>query len=128
MSKRSAKMRAAISVDELNIDAHSVPTTLHRAFEDITHIQLTADPFHVERLALVGESRVARDHERTGDPRQIRRKTFGDTIDEYSCSGSPPKLAKGRTTMERRGAEDDAEVSGNAAAGFACTGRPTSSE
>src|SRR5271154_3251497 len=89
-------MRAARSVDELDIDPHSVPTTMHRAFEDITHIQITADPFHVERLALVGEGRVARDHERTGDPRQIRRKTFGDTIDEIFLLGVAAYIGKGQ--------------------------------
>src|SRR5215468_11902850 len=40
---------------------------------------------------------------------------------KYSCSGSPPRLAKGRTTIERRGG---VEADGD----FTCAGLPTSTE
>ena len=46
---------------------------------------------------------------------------------KYSCSGSPPILAKGKTTIERRGGADFSGA-GFAWAGFARAGRPTSSE
>ena len=45
---------------------------------------------------------------------------------KYSCSASPPILAKGKTTIERRGGPDFSGA--GAGVGFACAGLPTSSE
>jgi len=43
-----------------------------------------------------------------------------------SCSAPPPILAKGKTTIERRGGADFSGA--GAGAGFVWAGRPTSSE
>ena len=43
---------------------------------------------------------------------------------KYSCSGSPPILAKGSTTMERRGAEDGVGACGTCSAGLLAPLRP----
>ena len=80
-------MRAALSVDELDIDAHAVAAALHRAFEHVAHVQFAADLLHVNRLALVGEGRVARDHERASDAREIGGKALGHAIDEIFLLG-----------------------------------------
>ena len=53
------EMIACFGVDELHIDAHAVSAALNAALEDITDVQLAADRLHVERLAFVGEGRIA---------------------------------------------------------------------
>ena len=120
------EMIARFGVDELHIDAHAVSAALNAALEDIADVQLAPDRLHVERLALVGERRVAGDHEA---PRMRERSVVRLSVTpstKCSCSGSPPILANGKTTIERRGGAD---FSGpGAGAGFAWTGSPTSSE
>ena len=44
----------------------------HAAFEDIAHAKLAADLPHVDRPALVGEARIAGDHEPTSNARWRR--------------------------------------------------------
>ena len=63
-------MRAGRRVDQLRADAHPVPSFANRTFEDIAHAQFAADLFHIDRLALVGEARIAGDDEEPSDPRQ----------------------------------------------------------
>jgi len=70
-------MRAAVGVDELGIDPHLVAAGLHRAFQHIAHPQILADGFGVDRFALVGEGRVARDHEDASDAREIGGQLIG---------------------------------------------------
>ena len=65
------KMRTAIGIDELGVDAHPVLVPLHRAFEHVANAELLADLLGVNALALVGEGRVARDDEAVADARQI---------------------------------------------------------
>jgi hypothetical protein len=48
------------------------------------------------------EGGIARDDERAADAREIGGQAFGDAVDEICCSGSPPTLANGNTTMDRR--------------------------
>ena len=54
---------ASFSVDQLRVDANTFAATLHAAFEDVAHVKLAPDLLHVRGLALVGECRVACDHE-----------------------------------------------------------------
>ena len=61
------QMTASLGVDELHVDAHAVSAALNAALEDIANVQVAADRLHVERLALVGERRVAGDHDRAAD-------------------------------------------------------------
>ena len=57
------EMIARFGVDELDIDAHAVSAALNAALEDIADVQLAPDRLHVERLAFVGERRIAGDHD-----------------------------------------------------------------
>ena len=61
------KMRTRFGVDELRVDPHPVLVALDRAFEHVANAKLLADLFGVDRFALVGESRVAGDHETVVD-------------------------------------------------------------
>ena len=55
---------------------------LHRAFEHVAHAQILADRLGVDRLALVGHGRVARDHEHAGDGAGHAREAGGQFIGE----------------------------------------------
>ena len=54
------EMIAGFGVDELDVDAHAVSAALDAALEHIADVQLAPDLLQIERLALVGESGVAR--------------------------------------------------------------------
>ena len=70
-SKRSAQRCAPVAgIDELPGDAHSVPGLAHAAFEHIAHAQFAPDLLHIDGPALVGEARIARDHEQPAHARQ----------------------------------------------------------
>ena len=63
-SKRSAQRCApVVGVDQLAGDAHAVAGLAHAAFEHIAHAEFAADLLHIDRLALVGEARIAGDDE-----------------------------------------------------------------
>src|SRR5260370_30929790 len=57
------QMRAALRVDELRIDPDPVARVLHAAFEHVSHAELATDLAGVDRLSLISEGGVARDHE-----------------------------------------------------------------
>jgi hypothetical protein len=59
-----------------------VSAALNAALEDVADIQLASNRLHVERLALVGESGVAGDHDRPSYPRQVGREALRDPVDE----------------------------------------------
>jgi hypothetical protein len=61
------QMRAGRNIDELRRDAHPLRQLAHAALEHVTDAQLATDLLHVHRPALVGEARVARDHEQPAD-------------------------------------------------------------
>ena len=56
-------MRHRRGIDELRGDANARAHPANAAFEHIAHAELAADLLHVDRAALVGEGRVARDDE-----------------------------------------------------------------
>jgi hypothetical protein len=61
-------MAACFGVDKLDIDAHAVSAALDAALKDIADVQLAADLPKIDGFALVGEGRVASDHERAPHP------------------------------------------------------------
>ena len=69
-------------VDELGVDPHPARAALNAAFEDVTDIEFPADLLGVDRLALVGESRIARDDDRVGKPGEIGCETLGHAVHE----------------------------------------------
>src|SRR5438552_7186611 len=60
-------MRAGFGIDQLRGDAHPVAALAHAAFEHIAHAEFAADLLHIDRLALVGEARIAGDDEEPAD-------------------------------------------------------------
>jgi hypothetical protein len=57
------EMIARFGVDELHVDTHATSAALDAALQHIAHIQLAPDRLHIERLAFVGEGRIAGDHD-----------------------------------------------------------------
>jgi len=62
------EMTAGGDVVELSGDAHAIAFLAHAAFDHVTDAKGLADFLDVDGLALVGERRVARDHE---EPAQL---------------------------------------------------------
>src|SRR5947207_5023094 len=60
-------MHAASGLNQLGSDAHAIAALPNRAFEHIADAKVTANLLHIDRLSLVGESRIAGDHEKPAD-------------------------------------------------------------
>src|SRR5207245_9998953 len=71
-SKRSAQIWAPVEASMSCPVIHAVRRLAHAAFEHITHAKLTTHLLHVHRPPLVGEARIARDHEEPTQARQGR--------------------------------------------------------
>jgi hypothetical protein len=105
------EMVAALGVDELRTDAHPVAAALHGTFQHIAHAEFAADLPEIDMLSLVGEGRVATDHQHAAHARQVGGQAFGHAIDEifllgiatYVCEGQHPqwKVAAGLTSPVR---------------------------
>ena len=84
------EVSAAAGVDELGVDPHPIAARLHRAFENIAHAQILADRLGVDRLALEGHGRVARDDEGVADARETGGQFVGQGVDEVVL----PRIAR----------------------------------
>ena len=60
---------------------------LHAAFEDVAHAQFLCHLLHVDRLALVGEGRIAGDDEEPRQSRDRRRDLLDHAVDEIFLLG-----------------------------------------
>ena len=79
------KMRAGAGVDQLTGNAHATAPFADRAFEDVADTEFMPDPLHVNRLALVGKARIARDDE---EPANARERG-NDLLDERRRRNTP---------------------------------------
>src|SRR5580693_9660827 len=109
-------MRPVCRVDQLRGDADPAARFAHRAFENIAHTQFAADRLHIDRLALVGEARIAGDDEEPADAGECRNDLSTMPSAKYSCSGSPLILANGSTAID--GLSGSGSTDGPAAAGL----------
>ena len=75
-------MSAGAGVDELGVDFGLGVDELHRTLQHIAHPQVPADGLRVERLALVGEGRIARDHEGPVNTSEAGGQLIGQRVDE----------------------------------------------
>src|SRR5665811_2077064 len=73
-------MRTALCVDELAGNADAVARLAHPTSQPVTHAEFAADPLHVDRLALVGEARVAGDDVQLRQLRKIGDDVLADTV------------------------------------------------
>src|SRR6185437_13892558 len=89
------EMRAAPGVDELARYAHAIARFAHAAFEHVANTELRADPFHVDRLAFVGEARIARDDVQFGQFRQAGDDVVGDAVGKIFLLRVAAHIAEG---------------------------------
>ena len=75
-------MEAARRIDELGGNAHTVAGSAYAALEHVAHTELAPDVLNLGLLVLVGESRVARDHEQVGTSGQRVREVLGNAVTE----------------------------------------------
>src|SRR4029077_12294889 len=61
------QMSAGLRLDQLRGDADAITAPPDRALEDIAYAELSTDLLYIDRLALVREARIARDHEQPAD-------------------------------------------------------------
>src|SRR5208337_4763646 len=73
---------AALSVDELDVDPHSICRALDASFEHVAHVQLAPDLSTIDRLAPVTEGAVSADNEHPAHLRKVGRQALGDAVDE----------------------------------------------
>ena len=90
------KMSAAVGVDELGVDPHLIAARLNRAFQHIAHAQILADRLGVDRLALVGEGRIARDDEAVADARESGGQFIGERVGEVVLRRIAGEIGEGQ--------------------------------
>ena len=98
------EVSAAAGVDELGVDPHPITARLNRAFENIAHPQILADRLGVDRLALEGHGRVARDDEGVAHARETGYQFVGHGVDEVIL----PRIAR----QVDEGRDDDGKTRG----------------
>ena len=81
------EVAVGLGVDQLHGDADALARLAHAALDDVLHAELARDLLHVDRLALVLERRVARDHEQLAEARQLGDDVLGDAVGEEFLLG-----------------------------------------
>ena len=76
------QMGAAFDVDQLDGHPQAIPGALDRTLQGVAHVERLADLAGVDGAPLVGEGRVAGDHEASVDAGEVRRQALGHPIDE----------------------------------------------
>src|SRR5262249_25654827 len=69
-------------IDELCVDANTVASSADAALEHIAHAELACDLADVGCLSFVLKSRISRDHQEFGEPRQFGDDVLGDAVAE----------------------------------------------
>ena len=72
------------------------PALAHRAFEHVTDAELDADSLHVDRVALVGEARVAGDHEKPADAAERGDDLLDHAVGEIFLLGVAGEIGEGQ--------------------------------
>ena len=75
-------MGVGFGIDQLGVDADLLARPLDAPFKDIVNAQLAAYLLGVDRLVLICERGIARNHETVCDARQIGCQVFGDPVRE----------------------------------------------
>jgi hypothetical protein len=90
------QMRAGRNIDELRRDAHPLRQLAHAAFEHVAHAQLSTDLLHVHGPSLVGEARVARDHEQPADVTERGDDVLDHAVGEVVLPGVVAHVLEGQ--------------------------------
>ena len=82
-------------------DPHAARRRPHAALEHVAHAELAPDLLHVHRAPLVGEARVAGDHEQPAHPRQRADDLLDDAVGEVLLRRVPAQVLE-RQHRDRR--------------------------
>ncbi len=74
-------------IDQLRGNAHTITALAHAALQHVAHAQFAGDALNVDRLALVGERRIARDDEEPAQLRQTSDDVLGNAVGEIFLLG-----------------------------------------
>src|SRR5687768_15363248 len=80
-------MSGRFGFDQLSSHAHVIPRPPYAALQHVAHTQVAADGFHVNRLSLVDESRIAGYHDQPFDARKPGDDLLYDTVGEVILFG-----------------------------------------
>jgi len=89
-------MESRGGVDQLRVDPSPATRLLNTAFEDVTHAEFATDVLDVDRPALVGERRVPRDHEQTGELGKAGGQLVRHAIAEVALLRIAAQVVKGQ--------------------------------
>ena len=81
------EVSARLCFDQLSGDPDAVAALPHAAFKDVAHSQLAPDLADIDVSALVGEARVARNHEQPAKARETGKDIFRDPVGEVPLLG-----------------------------------------
>ena len=87
-------MPSVLRVNQLAGDPHAIARPADAALEDVAHAELAADVLDVDGFALVGETRVARDHEECAYSRERGDDVVDDAVGEVLLLGVPAQVGK----------------------------------
>ncbi|MEH2561920.1 hypothetical protein V1289_001547 [Bradyrhizobium sp. AZCC 2289] len=96
------KVGAGRRIDELSRDTNPVFGLAYTAFDDIAHAKLAPHLFLVHRPALVGETRVVRDHEQPANARQGRDDLLDNPVGKIILRDVATEIPE-RQDRDRRG-------------------------
>jgi hypothetical protein len=92
---------AVRGVDKLAGNAHPVAGLAHASFQHVAHAELATDLPHIDRLALVGEGRVARDDIQLRQLRKISDDVFANTVGKILLFGISAHICEGKNGDRR---------------------------
>ena len=76
------KMSAGFRVDQLRGDPYPIAGAADAPFEHGADAEFTGHHAYVDRLALIGEARIARDHQQAADLREVGDHILGYPVGE----------------------------------------------
>jgi hypothetical protein len=80
-------MRAGLGRNELRVDRDRLADAPHAPFERVAHVEVAAELLCVDRLALIGERGLVRDHEAAGQMREVGGEIVGEAVGEIILLG-----------------------------------------
>src|SRR5262245_38665865 len=89
-------MMPSHGINELRADTHLVRRLANTTFKRVAHSQLAIYLLHVDHSALVGETRIACDHEQPTNARERRGNVLDYTVDEVVLARVAAHVLKGQ--------------------------------
>ena len=96
------KVGAGRRIDELSRDTNPVFRPADTSFDDIAHAKLAPHLLLVHRPALVGETRVVRDHKQPANTRQGRDDVLYDSVGKVILLDVPTEIPERQDRDRRR--------------------------